>query len=681
MKSFKDLSIKVKAPIMLGIASLLIMTGICLFLIFPFRSSALERSSSMMQSVAVNSGLHLAERINGAADVVRAFSGVVQFVAESDVVAKDKKRELIIAEMEMMVKKDKKLNNLWCTMEPDALDGMDAFFINRMGSDERGVFGPWYTEGELSVSDSEADYEEDFYRIPKLTRREAITEPYWDEVNGEKIHMFSVVVPVMSNDNFLGVVGVDFYVTEINSLIESYSENTTGKLVTNKGAIAVYHDVEQIGKKAEQGNFAVHKKLSEGKMFHGLYRDKGEDVYKIFVPVHLGEGNDPWFYAVDIPIADIYVDANETSKSLITYCLLGVVLIVFVGWLLIQSMLKGVTGVINIIRRLSLGHINIAIGKNESMDEIGMMRNELHHLVEGLKHTAGFAQNIGKGNLDAEYHLLSADDMLGNSLLEMRQSLQNAGKEQAIRAQEEENRNWSAVGIAKFAEILRLDNTDMEALSDNVISNMVKYMKANQGSIFLLDEAENENDRVLELKACYAFERKKIAKKTIRQGEGLVGACFLEGAPIYMTDVPDCYINITSGLGKANPKSILICPLKINDEIFGVVEIASFKVIEPFQIEFVQKVSESIAATISTARINIRTEQLLAKTKIQAEEMINTEEQLRQNMEEMQATHEEMRRNETELGEKIRRYESMLDAFNIEYSAEGFTADVKEQIL
>jgi len=153
------------------------------------------------------------------------------------------------------------------------------------------------------------------------------------------------------------------------------------------------------------------------------------------------------------------------------------------------------------------------------------------------------------------------------------------------------------------------------------------------------------------MKACYAYDRKKYISKKIRPGEGLVGTCYLEGEPIYMTNVPNNYITITSGLGDANPRAMLICPLKVNDRIFGVIELASFKPFEPHQLDFVQKVSESIAATISTVNVNIRTNRLLEQTKLQAEEMVNTEEELRQNMEEMQATQEESRRREIELNE------------------------------
>ena len=118
---------------------------------------------------------------------------------------------------------------------------------------------------------------------------------------------------------------------------------------------------------------------------------------------------------------------------------------------------------------------------------------------------------------------------------------------------------------------------------------------------------------------------------------------------LLITDVPQNFVKITSGLGDANPNCFLIIPLSVNDETFGVIEMASFKVIEEHQIEFVKKLAESIASTLSTAKINERTKILLEQSQQQTEEMRAQEEEMRQNMEEMQATQEEMERKEGEV--------------------------------
>lgn len=208
-----------------------------------------------------------------------------------------------------------------------------------------------------------------------------------------------------------------------------------------------------------------------------------------------------------------------------------------------------------------------------------------------------FINNLRQGNLDTVNIGSGKKDQLSKSLLKLRDYLIKSKKEQEQGRLEEEQRTWITQGLAQFAEILRRNNDNLEVLSYNIISYMVNYLKINQGGVFLAN-TNNRNEKIFELTACIAFDRKKYADKYVPWEDGLIGRCALEKETIYITDLPDDYINITSGLGEANPKALLIVPLKVNDEIYGVIELASFSEFEPFEIEFVEKTAESIASTI-----------------------------------------------------------------------------------
>jgi transcriptional regulator with GAF, ATPase, and Fis domain len=239
----------------------------------------------------------------------------------------------------------------------------------------------------------------------------------------------------------------------------------------------------------------------------------------------------------------------------------------------------------------------------------------------------------------------------------MRNSLLTAEEEEKKRKEAEAIQNWTTNGLAKFGEVLRTYNNTLGELSFQVLSNLLNYVGAIQGVVFIQND-ENKKDVFYEVKAAIAWDREKKLTKQIREGEELVGRCVHEKLTIYMIDVPEDYVNITSGLGQANPNCILLVPLIANEVVLGVIEIVGFKPFEKHVIEFVEKIAETVASTISSVKINQRTAQLLEQSRHQSEELASQEEEMRQNMEELQATHEEMQRKENNLNTKIEELEA-----------------------
>ncbi len=321
-----------------------------------------------------------------------------------------------------------------------------------------------------------------------------------------------------------------------------------------------------------------------------------------------------------------------------------------------RAIINPVNRIRNVLQNMSKGILPRKKMK-ETGDEIGDMAAALNDVVKGLRSTTKFSVEIGKGNFDSSYTPLSDEDDLGNALLDMRDSLKSAKEEEARRKEEDEQRNWASQGIAKFSDLLRQNNDDLDELSYSLISHLVKYTGANQGGLFVINE-DNENT-LIELKAAYAFNKKKFMQKQIEPGVGLVGRAVQENETIFLTDIPDDYINITSGLGEENPRSLLIVPLKVNEAVYGAVELASFHEFPKYQIEFIERIGENIASTLSTVKVNIRTQELLSQTQQQAQEMKEQEEEMRQNMEELQATQEESARREAEMEEKLKEYEEI----------------------
>ncbi len=346
-------------------------------------------------------------------------------------------------------------------------------------------------------------------------------------------------------------------------------------------------------------------------------------------------------------------EANSYQKAL-TYG--SLLLIAIVGWVvstllwLRSSFVKSLRTWRKYVSELSSG--NLPGHLNEPFTELKGLSQQLNQLQDQLSKIKSFAANVGKGNYENSVRVFDDQGELGTALAKMRENLIKVSEEDKIR-------NWTNEGLARFGELLRHHSTDLKDLSEQVVSNLVKYIGANQAGIFIQHD-DTASEPTLELMACYAYDRKKYIQKTIIPGEGILGQCWLEAETIYMTNIPQDYVNITSGLGGANPGCILIVPLKINEIVVGVIEIAAFKPFAPHVISLVEKICESIAATIATAKTNEKTKLLLEEAQVMAEQMRAQEEEMRQNMEELSATQEELDRKFKESRDQSAKMEAVL---------------------
>jgi len=284
-----------------------------------------------------------------------------------------------------------------------------------------------------------------------------------------------------------------------------------------------------------------------------------------------------------------------------------------------------------------------------AMDNVNYENDEeiKTRLLTNLKKASEFIQQVANGNYSIKWGGITDDNRemnrenIAGELIRMREQMKQV-KEQ------DEMRIWTTEGLSMFGELIRKHQDNFESLSDNFISNVVKYLKAKVGGLFILEE-EDEGKQFLELKACYAYERKKYISKRVEIGEGLIGQTFLEGQTIHLKEIPNDYLLITSGLGGTNPKSLVVIPLRTSERIEGVLEIASFNEFKPHEIEFLEKLGEQLASSVISVRTAEKTKSLLEVSQQQSEEMRAQEEEMRQNMEELEATQEQMHRQMNEL--------------------------------
>ena len=377
----------------------------------------------------------------------------------------------------------------------------------------------------------------------------------------------------------------------------------------------------------------------------------------------------------EINRSDSLIDSARSGTVRISIILftLTILFILLISFLISNSIVNPLLEANQILSNLSQG-IFSKVDENDRADEVGLILESLDELIAHLVSTSKFAKNISTGNFEYKFIPSGSKDVLGNSLLQLRESLLQAKKDEDARQQEDFVRSRTAEGLAKFSDILRLNQNNIKNLGREVMSALVKFLNSNQGVIFLLNEDEEET--YLELLSAYAWNREKFYDKKLKIGEALIGAVADEKFTVYMEDVPEDYIEIKSGTGSANPTSILIVPLKIDNEVLGVVELASFNTFDKYEIELVEKIAESIASTLNSVRISAQTAELLEKFKIQASEMKEQEYAMKSTIEDLHKTSVQRKENESRLEDANKEMEDLYR--QLQYKDEQLKTEIKK---
>lgn len=280
----------------------------------------------------------------------------------------------------------------------------------------------------------------------------------------------------------------------------------------------------------------------------------------------------------------------KAMNRLTTYVILGggiivSVLVAIIALLVIRMVVEPVTTVTNTFKDISEGEVNLEARMSvNSKDEIGSM-------------AAYFNLFMGK---------------LGELIKENR------------------NNSWLKSGHAELNEKIR-GELDIQVLSANIINYMAKYVDAQIGAIYI-----RTNNNTYRIFGSYAYKKRKNLPTEIHLGEGVVGQVAVEKKTIVITNVPEEYVSISTGIGEASPRNILVTPCINNGEVVCIIELGSFRDFTDEQLQFIEEVSESIAISINSAESRARMNELLNKTLEQSEELQAQQEELRQNNEELE---------------------------------------------
>ncbi|MBW3621855.1 MAG: HAMP domain-containing protein [Armatimonadetes bacterium] len=238
-----------------------------------------------------------------------------------------------------------------------------------------------------------------------------------------------------------------------------------------------------------------------------------------------------------------------------------------------------------------------------------------------------------------------------------------------------QEQDWLKTNVARFTRILQ-GQRDLNAVSRLILSELAPLVNELHG-VFYINEAVmgDGKEPVLKLLASYGYQVRKSLNNEFHPGEGLIGQCILEKQRILLTGIPEDYVKVSSGLGEASPRNIVVLPVLFEGEVLAVIELATFRDFNEVQLNFLDQLTESIGIVLNTISANMKTEDLLknsqsltqelqdrqqeltesnARLEQQAASLRVSEERLKMQQEELQQANEELEEKAQMLSEKNR---------------------------
>ncbi|MFL0196243.1 response regulator [Clostridium sp. WILCCON 0269] len=286
-------------------------------------------------------------------------------------------------------------------------------------------------------------------------------------------------------------------------------------------------------------------------------------------------------------------------------------------------------------------------------------------VVDPIRTVTNTFKEISEGDADLEVRLnVNSNDELGH-MSKYFNTFMCKLKELIM---ENRNQSWIKTGQAELGEKISGEQ-DISNLASNIISYVAKYLDIQIGALYIKTQ-----ENTFKLFGSYAYNRSLHSIQEIRTGEGIIGQAALEMKPIIITNVPEDYIKVTSGLGEKIPTNIVVKPLLYEKEVQGVVELGAFKEFTDIQLKFLQQISSVIATAIHSTQARIRIKELLAQTMEQSEELQTQQEELRQNNEELEEQTKVLRESEVHL----QRQQEELRVVNEELQERTKTLEVQK---
>ncbi|KAA3600438.1 MAG: response regulator [Calditrichaeota bacterium] len=394
------------------------------------------------------------------------------------------------------------------------------------------------------------------------------------------------------------------------------------------------------------------------------YQDDYGEWISAFVPIKGEDKSVVGVLQLDYSIVTLN-DALKSRFMMLSIYGIGILLLaMLVSAFLSRSITNPLTEMQRQAKKFAEGDNDVEF-KVKSNDEIADLANVLSTLVESNRNLAEMATLIGSGNFDKQIEIRSSKDSLGSALVQLQKNLTTSSKKLL-------KQNWLNEGQAELNNKLR-GNPEIATLAKNVLDFLTRYLGCPIGAIYIRDEEH------LKMINSFSFNFDKENPPIFQFGEGLVGQSAADKKTLSISNVPYNFLKINTGIGEGSPLNIIVVPFLHEDELLGIIELASFEEITEVKKQFLDLVVENIGISFYSAKSRDQMAELLGKTQQQAHKLQSQQEVLRvtndeleeqarilkESEERLQSNQEELREINLALEEKTRALEKQKENIKI----------------
>ena len=492
MKMSKVQSLRQKLGLAIGIGIFITVAILVVYSSLQSRAAAIASATANVKSEAADFAGDVRLILEDAIDASRAFANALSVVGESDF-----KGTLSRNQVQAMGKKVLLSNHdfigLTIAFEPNAFDGKDRSFVNTFAHDATGRFMSYVTRNQSDGTDLSClqDYEVEsnapWYFRPKASKRDFLTEPVLYPIMGKEVLMISFMTPIVHNDQFLGVTGLDYPIDFMQKLVMSksiYDGNFDLSILSNEGVYAacsshpewVNQSVHSVRKDKAQ---AILSTIAQAK--EQIFITDGNLL--VSEPLILGNSNIPWLIQIKVPMSEITQQADRLMWTQIVIGLILLVIGVAAVVLFVNHLIKPLESMVDMVTEMAKGNIKRHAAIKTGNDEIGALYHAFQNMRDKL-------ENIIHKIIEGSNQIASASIQMSNTSM----NLSQGAAEQASSAEEVSS---TIQEITANIQQNRANANQSEIITKNVMNGVTKGAETSLLSVKAFNEIA---DKILFIK-------------------------------------------------------------------------------------------------------------------------------------------------------------------------------------